>query len=238
MSSDTHRLPPNSTSAALPTHFVATDLVGRVVAVRDRDFVAGSVDAKERFAYRRGLVFASAKLGRCAMRWTLPMLLWLQPCLLAAVPDPPQGVTMPQAAIHESRLDFHGDPLPQGAAARLGSVRLHHEGHIIALAFSPDGRAIVAACHDSKGLSLRFWETGTGKDLSRIYVDNTRDADGLAFTPDGKGLLLFCIHHNCTIAPRENYCVPFKAHEAMLTPMISLPMVGSWPLKSTLGPIT
>ncbi len=126
------------------------------------------------------------------MRLTQPMLLLLHLWPLATVPELPQGSTMPQAEIHKSRLDVHGDPLPLGAAARLGSVRFHHEGDIKAMAFSPDGKAVVAACNENKGLALRFWETATGKELSRFHVDDIYGvADGLAFTHDGKGLLLF-----------------------------------------------
>jgi WD40 repeat protein len=119
------------------------------------------------------------------------MLLLLHLWPMASVADLPQDSTMPQAVMRESRLDLHADPLPQRATARLGSVRFHHQGDIIATAFSPDGKVIVAACNDEKGLSLRFWETPTGKELSRVHVDEYRFADGLRFTPDGKGLLLY-----------------------------------------------
>src|ERR1043166_6703115 len=131
------------------------------------------------------------------MKWTCPVILMVQMWSLATARGLPQGKPTPQAP-REARLDLHGDPLPSGAIARLGTVRLHHEGRIAAIAFSPDGRSIAAACGGEKGLSLRFWQTDTGQELSRIHVDKDRSAfsaNGLAFTPDGKGVIIY----TCTL---------------------------------------
>ena len=49
----------------------------------------------------------------------------------AAEPPPP-------AAKEAKARDPHGDPLPQGAVARLGSLRLWHEGYSWPVRFSPD----------------------------------------------------------------------------------------------------
>jgi WD40 repeat protein len=62
------------------------------------------------------------------------------------------------------------------------------------MAFSPDCKSIVAACGGEKGLSLRFWQTSSGKELSRFQVGEDRSAysvGGLAFLPDGKRLILY-----------------------------------------------
>jgi WD40 repeat protein len=86
--------------------------------------------------------------------------------------------------------DHYGDPLPEGAVARLGSIRFHHEGGLIAAAFSPDRQMLVVAgfknAHIKQaGLSVRFWDTATGKELSRLTIED-QELTGLAFAPDAK----------------------------------------------------
>jgi WD40 repeat protein len=61
-------------------------------------------------------------------------------------------------------LDRHGDPLPPGAVARLGTVRLRHPG-VSRVAYSSDGKTITSAGHDS---TLRCWDARTGKEIWRF----------------------------------------------------------------------
>src|ERR1700722_1168106 len=105
--------------------------------------------------------------------------------------------TLPAREVQEAapkqagaKLDQYGDPLPEGAIARLGSPRFYHEGGLVAAAFSPDGEVIVGAgIGDKGGLSLRFWETASGREHSRITLEDFI-LNGLAFGPDGKSVFV------------------------------------------------
>ena len=88
----------------------------------------------------------------------------------------------PQAA--EDRL---GDPLPEGAIQRLGTLRLRY-GSIGDLAYLPDGRALVAV-----GQNLDIWDMSTGEKLETLRVANSsirrmklsRDGSKLLFLAGG-----------------------------------------------------
>ncbi len=59
------------------------------------------------------------------------------------------------------RLDRFGDPLPEGAIARLGTVRLRHGDYLHSLGFTSDSQSLVSAGCDG----VRVWETATGRPL-------------------------------------------------------------------------
>lgn len=102
-----------------------------------------------------------------------PLLL----ALLVAVPAlaaPPESGPMPR------QLDRHGDPLPEGAIARFGSVRLRHGAWIGALAYSPNGRSVVAGDRDG---FIRLWRASTGREEWSVCPYQT--VDDLAFAPTG-----------------------------------------------------
>jgi WD40 repeat protein len=90
------------------------------------------------------------------------------------------------AATHAEpqRLDRYGDPLPDGAIARLGSVRLRHNRSVRCVQFSPDGRTIFSGGPND---IVRCWdaETGAPKDLPGPPL---RSATALTLSPDGKNL--------------------------------------------------
>jgi WD40 repeat protein len=69
-----------------------------------------------------------------------------------------------QSGAQESpRLDRYGDPLPAGAVARLGSLRLLCPDDVANIVFAPDGRSVAAVLR-KKGTPL-FWEVATGRAL-------------------------------------------------------------------------
>src|SRR5262245_37825319 len=57
------------------------------------------------------------------------------------------------------RTDLYGDPLPPGAVARLGTVRLRHLD-ASTLGFSRDGKRLISC---SGWGSVRVWDAASGK---------------------------------------------------------------------------
>src|SRR5262245_7725277 len=88
-------------------------------------------------------------------------------------------------AIATARTDLFGDPLPEGAVMRLGTVRLRHGGAIACAVFSPDRRRLATGAADD---SVRLWESDTGRAVA-ILRGHTCWVRSVAFSPDGKTLL-------------------------------------------------
>jgi WD40 repeat protein len=99
--------------------------------------------------------------------------------------EPGAGKSSPPSAAKEKEVilrDFHGDPLPPGAVARLGTVRGRHGGPITSLAWSSDSKRLLTSGSDSL---VRLWDPNTGKELRR-FTGNTDNIDGVALSPDDK----------------------------------------------------
>src|SRR5260370_42697007 len=92
-----------------------------------------------------------------------------------------------EAAISR-RNDLYGDPLPAGAVARLGSVRLRHAA-LSDLVFLPDYKSIVSAGGDRV---LRFWDIATGKPVRTVRLQGTASPGyAVPLSPDGRTLVSF-----------------------------------------------
>jgi WD40 repeat protein len=87
-----------------------------------------------------------------------------------------------------ARPDALGDPLPTGAVARLGTLRLRPGKAFIGLTFLPGGKELVSLAHADHNdhSELRFWQPATGKELRR--ADGPRWPRCLAVSRDGKVL--------------------------------------------------
>src|SRR5207253_8727943 len=84
----------------------------------------------------------------------------------------------------QTRRDLFGDPLPEGAVARLGTVRFNHGDSLATLHFLPDGKTILS---EGNGIA-RLWNADTGEQLGEFptakpFIDET------VLTPDGKTLV-------------------------------------------------
>lgn len=108
--------------------------------------------------------------------------------MLARLYERMVGLLLALAAIaaesKSDRSDCYGDPLPQGAIARMGTIRLRDYA-ISQVAFSPDGK-LLASC--SWGGRLRVWDMATGKEM-HVFAAHQDYYGSFAFAPDGKTLV-------------------------------------------------
>jgi RNA polymerase sigma factor (sigma-70 family) len=88
------------------------------------------------------------------------------------------------AATAELPVDRQGDPLPPGALARLGTLRLRHGGQVYAVAYSPDGSILASGARDS---GIRLWDAATHKELRHLQ-GHQNGIMAIAFSRDGKRL--------------------------------------------------
>lgn len=87
------------------------------------------------------------------------------------------------------RLDFNGDPLPQGAVARLGTVRFQPSEYHCGVALSPDGTIVATATRGNKeGTRIGFMDIATGKSLRKLDLAGIA-GEQMQFTPNGKSLV-------------------------------------------------
>jgi WD40 repeat protein len=117
--------------------------------------------------FKQPVAFESLALG---------IVLWLSIC--AAAPQEPN-----KPAADKPKLDAYGDPLPPGAIARLGTLRMRHQGWVDSVLFSPDGTKLASMSKADQ--CVRLWDVATGKELERFDEDSL---GSLAFSHDGKWL--------------------------------------------------
>ena len=125
----------------------------------------------------------------------VPVLLLLVPAVIVNAAAPPP--------VNAPRRDVNGDPLPEGAVARLGTTRFQPHDTIAdnpkgfqmyspsTIALSPDGTTMAAATNSDRACPrIVFMDTSTGKITRKLEFKDLRSARWMQFTPDGKSLVL------------------------------------------------
>src|SRR5713101_6222702 len=102
----------------------------------------------------------------------------------ALVGSKPPGPNHAKPSEPALNIDRFGDPLPEGAIARLGTVRFRHGFLTGAIAYSPDGKTLASG---GRFPGLRLWDAETGRLLKR---PSQSGVNSLAFSPDSKMLLV------------------------------------------------
>jgi WD40 repeat protein len=93
-------------------------------------------------------------------------------------------LTMPLALAAHAAEDRLGDPLPDGAVQRLGTLRLRYSGGIADLRYLPDGRGLIAV-----GNQIEIWDLAAGELQAKHQVCEGRIAS-VALRSDAGALLV------------------------------------------------
>jgi len=106
-------------------------------------------------------------------------------------PDGERVVVPPPENKPKAAVDRLGDPLPERAVARLGTIRFRMDGLVCACAWSPDGKTLAAGSVDFSPQTIRLFDTATGKPI-RQFRDHAHAITSLAYSPDGRTLASGC----------------------------------------------
>jgi WD40 repeat protein len=71
-----------------------------------------------------------------------------------------------------THTDLFGDPLPEGAVARFGTLHWRHGTRVTSVAFTNDGKELLTTCGD--GL-FHVWDAVSGKELRRFGDEHRAD---------------------------------------------------------------
>jgi RNA polymerase sigma factor (sigma-70 family) len=141
-------------------HMVATSFAaGSLQAVPAR--VAGLAKAS-----LSSMPMTATKLGALlALGLALAGVSVLAAHIINTDPYPARVETSPAAApAPEAHTDRHGDLLPRGARARLGTVRLRHTGPVVGVAFDPNAKHLLTAA----GAVAVLWDAVSGRQIRRF----------------------------------------------------------------------
>jgi RNA polymerase sigma factor (sigma-70 family) len=164
-----------SANAALPSlltlstvRLAVQALTGETLATTSAAAFAGSFIKSTAMLKLGAMLALLAALGFAAVGYRMAV-----PGSLSSLEQPAgkgQAPGQSRGAKSESRkprVDVFGDPLPDEAVARIGSMRLRHGAPIRRLAFSGDGKSLVSGAIGS----ICIWDIAAGKSQRRINFD-------------------------------------------------------------------
>jgi RNA polymerase sigma factor (sigma-70 family) len=177
------------TKAAILTAAGMADAVSaNVAALLDGAVKAGSaIKLKMAALLLAGLCVIGAGAGVVARRGSTaaepPPQQEEKPNLIAQAPNSAKTEQPTPEEPKQVHTDRHGDPLPEGAMARLGTVHFRHGRNVHSVAFSEDGKTLLSGSFDG---TVRLWDRATGKELRRFAELPPYAVVRVAFLPDGK----------------------------------------------------
>jgi WD40 repeat protein len=113
---------------------------------------------------------------------TLATLVLTGAGVLTLAAGAPRAAEPQPAAPAAPRVDPFGDPLPDGAIARLGSVRLRH-ATMSDFYLLPDSTTAVTVGHDGV---VRSWDLATGREVRAVSLRGARPEGLITVSNDGK----------------------------------------------------
>lgn len=160
----------NAATGAVAAGLVENTVRAAIGFAAGKSAVAGAVSA-EALVLAEGMLntMISTKLKLVAVMLLAVGLLgtgtsvWLQQGTAAQAPA---AAVQPSSQPADGKKgDVYGDPLPEGALARMGTLRWRHPGAVNFVGYSAEGKEVVTGCQDGW---YRVWEVATGKELRRF----------------------------------------------------------------------
>ena len=111
-------------------------------------------------------------------------------CFLLATATSTDGSLVVEPSLSEKPpavKDDNGDPLPEGAVARLGTLQGRFSGSMGRAAMTPDGSLIANIQNQSPPYSIRVQDAKTGKEI-KTFTANDPSPRFLTFSPDQHSL--------------------------------------------------
>lgn len=113
---------------------------------------------------------------------------WLTLCGLALLVFPCQNAPgQDKSRLKQVASDGLGDPLPQGAMARLGTVRFRAGPNLSVIAVSADGKRVATGSFEHGRITL--FDLATGRRLAVLKHPDLVTTVALAFSPEGKRMV-------------------------------------------------